>query len=64
MTIIIILLLHKVILFLLLFCILTTTDGGTFDYVIVGAGPGASLAASELSKHNSVLMIETGKNIF
>jgi choline dehydrogenase len=35
-------------------------NGGTFDYVIVGAGPGASLAASELSKHNSVLMIETG----
>jgi choline dehydrogenase len=35
-------------------------NGGSFDYVIVGAGPGASLAASELSKANTVLMLETG----
>jgi len=35
-------------------------NGGSFDYVIVGAGPGASLAASELSKFYTVLMLETG----
>lgn len=43
-----------------LFIVFFFLDGGTYDYVIVGAGPGASVLASELSKQNTVLILETG----